>query len=210
MQEEYASIWFISYIYMCTVSWQKWSIGPFGPEYCSETVWSCLPVSADRRLSEVKHTHLPQSHTVIDTGHIRAKWILNWTERNRIDSDWRGRSCHGGITQSRRTMTRKRIRSVMVLYPLNSYPGSQWDDESIPACNGFLTHRYSHVCSLKPRLNRWFCKTPGQSWLMSSCSCTQFGWFRYHTKARILQFWQILTYSHYKTKGHTSLMSNKY
>ena len=62
---------------------------PSGPN-CSESVWSCLTVSADRRLSEVKHAHLPQNPNVIDTDHIKAKWKLNWTEINRIDSDWRG------------------------------------------------------------------------------------------------------------------------
>lgn len=74
---------------------------------CSESVWSCLTVSADRRLSEVKHTHPPPDAKVIDTGHIGAEWRLNWTDR--MDRSWRART-HRGVPGGRK-VTRELIQS---------------------------------------------------------------------------------------------------
>ena len=119
---------------------------PSGPN-CSESVWSCLTVSADRRLSEVKHAHLPQNPNVIDTDHIKAKWKLNWTEINRTDSDRRGTT---RFTQPPLQDDKiKEFFSHSLL--IHSYSGSQWGGESIPACTGWKemadTRRedYSHI-----------------------------------------------------------------
>lgn len=94
----------------CVFTWTDWGwkgrrvlSGPC----CSESVWSCLTVSADRRLSEVKHTHLPPDAEVIDTGQIRAEWRLNWTDR--MDRSWRART-HHGVPGSRK-VTREFIQS---------------------------------------------------------------------------------------------------
>lgn len=114
---------------------------------CSESVRSCLTVSADWQLSEVKHTHMPQNPNLIDTGHIRPEWKLNWTERNCNDLDWRSRTHCRGIRQPRCKMKRQRINSVTAVYPRNSYLGSQWDEESIPACIGWKAQ--------KPHENGW-------------------------------------------------------
>lgn len=100
----YAYVWCM--LYTCTHSRQKWSHKSHQGPYCSESVWSCLTVSADRQLSEVKHTHLPQNPNMIDTDHNEAEWKLNWTEINQIDSDLRGRTSCRGITQTRHKMTR--------------------------------------------------------------------------------------------------------
>lgn len=59
---------------------------------CSESVWSCLTVLAIRRLSEVKHTHLPQNLNMINTDRNRAEWKLDLTEMNQIDSEGEGRT----------------------------------------------------------------------------------------------------------------------
>lgn len=110
------------------------SSSPIKPLYCSESVWSCLTVSADRQLSEVKHTHLSLHPSMIDTDHISAQWKLNWTEMKQIDLKWRSRDLQ--VNPTHPLKRGERVNSFEDIYPLNSYSWSQWDEESIPTCTG--------------------------------------------------------------------------
>lgn len=80
--------------------------GPIRQLNYSDSVWSCLTVGADRRLCEVKHTHLPQTLSMINTNRTTAEWKLDWTKMNQIDSEWRGRTCFRGNYTTCRKITR--------------------------------------------------------------------------------------------------------
>lgn len=69
----------------------------------------------------------------IDMDHNKAEWKWNWTEMNRIDSDWRGRTRFRAIAQIRHKITRWRTHLVTVVYPLSSYSRSRWGWKHIQA-----------------------------------------------------------------------------
>lgn len=96
-----------------------------GGSYCSESVWSCLTVSADRWLSEVKHTHICHRTSM---GSIQITTGLN---ENLIELKWakliqnqEAELVSGKSRRPRRKITRWRMRSGIVVYPLKSFQGS--------------------------------------------------------------------------------------